>query len=78
MAPTVSVTFINSQSDDPVSQLTMPSTMTVREFLDVNRVDTNRVAVTIRLDGEVYDYDLDDELEDGMRVSVTPQNVKGA
>ena len=74
---TVSVTLLNTQSDDAVVALVVPTGTTVGEFLTLNKVKTENATVTLRIDGQSVGYDLDDELEDGSRIVVTPTNVKG-
>ena len=74
---TVSVTLLNTQSDDAVVALVVPTGTTVGEFLALNKVKTENATVTLRIDGQSVGYDLDDELEDGSRIVVTPTNVKG-
>lgn len=77
-SPTVSVQLVNSQSDDPVTELVVPDGTTVGQFLDLNNVKTENASVTLRLDGQSLSYDLDDDILDGTRITVTPVNVKGA
>lgn len=77
MSQTVSVQLVNSQSDDPVTNLVVPEGTTVGEFLTLNKVKTENSSITMRVDGESVDYDLDDELADGVRLTVTPTNIKG-
>lgn len=78
MSNVVGVTLVNSQSDDPVLPLTLPKGTTIQKLLDLNNVNTGNMVVTVKLDGEEIDYDLEDEVEDGMRVTVVPERVKGA
>jgi hypothetical protein len=78
MAATINVRLINAQSDDPVTNLTVPDGTTLGQFLELNRVNTDSMSVQVRLDGETVDWDMEDELEDGVRVTVTPEKIKGA
>lgn len=75
---TVNVKVIDSQSDTGIKNLQLPAGMTVRQLLEANRINLNNMTVRIRVDGEVVDYDLDDELIDGSTVTVTPTQIKGA
>lgn len=75
---TVNVKVIDSQSDAGIKNLQLPAGMTVRQLLEANRINLNNMTVRIRVDGEVVDYDLDDELIDGSTVTVTPTQIKGA
>lgn len=78
MAATISVRLINSASDDPVSNLELPATTTLRKLLELYNIDANSMNVQVRVGGEVVQHDLDDELEDGVRVTVSPEKIKGA
>jgi hypothetical protein len=79
MANTISVQLVNSQSDDPITDLNVPEGTTIQDFLDLNRVNTNNMIVTLRRNGHNVDYDsFDEELQDDTRVTVTPEKVKGA
>lgn len=78
MATTIPVVLVNTQSDDPVSELQVLEGTTVEAFLAGNSVKTDNATVTLRLDGQDIPYGLGDELESNTRVTVTPTNVKGA
>lgn len=75
---TVNVKVIDSQSDAGIKNLQLPAGMTVRQLLEANRINLNNMTVRIRVEGEIVDYDLDDELIDGSTVTVTPTQIKGA
>ncbi len=77
MASTIKVEFVNSQANEPVSKLDVPQGTTMRQILDLNNVTIEGMNVVYRIDGESIPYDMDDELEDGSRVSITPENIKG-
>ncbi len=74
----INVTLINSQSDSENLKQQLPDETTYRELLSFNKVNTNKMVVTVRVDGEKVSFDLDDVVEDGARVTVTPEEIKGA
>lgn len=74
----INVTLVNSQSDDPILETQVPSDTTYGEFLKFNQVDTVNMVVSVRIGGERVTFDLDDEVEDGARITVTPEQIKGA
>ncbi len=75
---TVSVRFIDGQSENGVQNLTLPETTTIRQVLEMNRVNLDKMSVTVKVDGVRVAYDLDDELTDGAQITVTPEQIKGA
>ena len=78
MAATISVTLLNSASDD-FTTLSVPAGTTVEQFLDLNNVNVDNMVVTLRVNQEtISNWDLDDELQDGTRVTVSPEKIKGA
>jgi len=77
MAATISVKFVDSQSEAPAN-LTLVAGTTYRQFFDSASVNLDNMTATAKLDGDRIDYDLDDEIEDGVRISVTPDQIKGA
>ena len=78
MAATISVRLINSTSDDPVTNLTVPAGTTLGQLLDLNNVDVDSMSVQVRVNGSAVEYDMEDELTDGVRVTLTPERIKGA
>jgi len=75
---TINVRVINAQSDNEIQDLTLPETQTIRQLLDSNQINTDQMTVRIRVDGQQIDYSLDDTLQNGSTVTVTPTNIKGA
>lgn len=80
---TINVRVINAQSDNEIQDLTLPETQTIRQLLDSNQINTDQMTVRIRVTGadgvsQQVDYDLDDALQNGSTVTVTPTNIKGA
>lgn len=78
MAATINVRLVNSQSDDPVSNLVVPKGTTLGKFLELNNVNTHSMNVTVRLNGEVISLSYEDELMDGVKLTVSPEKIKGA
>lgn len=78
MARTINVRLIDTRADDPISDLTLPATMTYRKLVEANGVSLDKVTLTVRVDGTNISYNLDDQVHDGASVSVTPTNVKAA
>ena len=74
----INVTLVNSQSDDPILNTQVAEGTTYQEFLNFNRVNTNSMVVTVRVDGERVEYALSDIVDDGARITVTPEQIKGA
>ena len=74
----INVTLVNSQSDDPILNTQIAEGTTYQEFLDFNKVNTNSMVVTVRVDGERVQYSMSDEVDDGARITVTPEQIKGA
>lgn len=76
---TVKITVINSQdAGNEIQELSLPDTQTIRQLLESKQINTEDMTVRVRLNGQQVDYDLDDTLEDGSKVTVTPTNIKGA
>lgn len=76
---TVSVCVINGQSESgAIQNLNLPETTTIREVLQMNRVNLDKMTVTVKVDGDRITYDLDDEIQEGMSITISPENVKGA
>lgn len=74
----INVTLVNSQSDSPVLNTQVPDGTTYRKFLEFNEVSLANMVVTVRVDSERIEFDMDDEIEDGSKVTVTPEQIKGA
>jgi len=75
---TVGVTLVNTQADEAVASLQLQEGTTFQDLFTLHKVKLDNAHVTARLGGEEVDWDLEDELPDGVRVSVVPVNVKGA
>ena len=74
----LNVTLINSQSDEPILNQEVADGTTYGELLNFNKVNTDKMVVNVRVDGERVSFSLDDVVDDGARVSVTPEEIKGA
>jgi len=74
----LNVTLVNSMSDDPILNTQTPDGTTYRQFLEFNKVDLSGMVLTARIDGERIDFALDDEMENGVKLTVTPEQIKGA
>lgn len=74
----INVTLANSMSDDPILNTQTPDGTTYRQFLEFNKVSLSGMVLTARIDGERIDFALDDEMEDGVKLTVTPEQIKGA
>lgn len=74
----INVTLINSQSDEPILNQEVADGTTYGELLNFNKVNTDKMVVNVRVDGERVSFSLDDVVDDGARVSVTPEEIKGA
>lgn len=76
---TVSVRVINGQSESgAIQNLNLPETTTIREVLQMNKVNLDKMTVTVKVDGDRIPYDLDDEIQEGMSITISPEQVKGA
>lgn len=73
----ISITVVDSKNDSNQT-MTVPAGKTVRSLLTDLRVDLDKNVVMLKLDGERLQYDLDDELAEGTRVVITPEQIKGA
>lgn len=74
----LNVTLINSQSDEPILNQEVADGTTYGELLKFNKVNTDKMVVNVRVDGEQVSFSLDGVVDDGARVSVTPEEIKGA
>lgn len=72
------ITVVNSASDEPVSRQAVPDGTTYQQVLELNKINTTNMVVKVRLDGQELDWDADEEVTDGVKLTVTPTQIKGA
>lgn len=79
MPSTIKVRLIDSSRDDVVADLALPSGTTYEDFVLLYKIDTSKSQIRVRDAAQnVLDFLMEDEIADGVQITVTPTNIKGA